>query len=277
MAQAYVVSNLLSGLAASAFTVASGPSDSTRAYLNDGKTNKLFTCTAAGSGNTFSIDLGSAQSVMGLALLNHNLSTFGGTVTAMVQGADDSGFSVNLVTAKALTTLDFTQPKHKDHVFQFSAHTKRYWRIVLTWTGTQTMTVGELFLFAASTQLSRKDVWGASGDGERFNIKTVTSEYLETRGYLLAGPQRQRRLVYQDLTLSEQAELRTWWRAVNGPLTPFLWIESYEAVDTAAAASEQEVIYGKLGLSEFAVSYPDFSRYAPPPLIITALGREKGA
>ena len=60
-------------------------------------------------------------------------------------------------------------------------------------------------------------------------------------------------------------------------MTPFLWIESYEAVSTAAAVTEQDCIFGRLRLPEFEWSWVDYNLTQPPELTIASEGRERGA
>lgn len=277
MAYAWTTTNALAGLSASAFTWASGPSDDTRLYMRDGRMGKQFVCLTANGGNTLYIDLGSATSLKGLALLNHNLASFGGTVSAQVQGADNSGFTVNVVTAKALTTLDFTKPHDKDFVLQFAAVSRRYWRIILTWTGDKVLKVGEVFAYASVTTLTRKDIYGSSGEAREVRVASTESDAMEQRNYLLAGPRRRKTMVFQDLTASERQELEALWDATRGPVTPVLWVLEKNEVSTAASADEQDVIYGRLELTDFAYGFSDYSRYSVPSLILVSLGREVGA
>lgn len=273
---AWTITNALSGLAAGAFTWTSGPADSTRTYMRDGRMGKQFVCSSATGGNTLALDLGSATTLRGLAFLNHNLASFGGTVTALVQAADDSAFSVNLVTAKALTTLDFTKPHDKDFVLQFSAVTKRYWRIVLTWTGAQVLKVGEVFAFASATTLSRRDNY-SSGEGHQYRLATVESDNLETRSYLMAGPRRTRRFVWGDRSEAERAELEAMFYAAKGGLNPVLFILDVNETSTAAAATEQDVMFGKFDADTFDYVFSDYSRNDAPAMVLRNLAREVGA
>jgi len=275
MAYAWTVTNALPATAAS-YVWQSGPSDATRAYLYDRRMGKQFVCTAAASGNTLNIDMGAATSLKGLAFLNHNLASFGGTVTAQVQAATLSDYS-NAADAKAITTLDFTSPHAKDFVLQFPAVSKRYWRIIFTWTGTKALKVGEVFGYASATPLTRKDIYGASGEGHQVRVASVESDNLERRAYLMAGPRRSKRMTFSDLSAAELAELEALFFATKGPVNPVLFILNQNEVSTAAAAADTDVMFAKLDLEDFSYTFPDFSRHAPPALVLLNLAREVGA
>lgn len=274
MPYAYATTNLISAYTNVTFTT--GPADATRAALIDGRMASQFVCTSSSTGLTISVDLGASVAVAGFAMLNHNLYNLGSVVPVAVQAADDAAFTIGVVSPKASTNISRAIPQHKDTVIQFASTTKRYWKIGLTWGVAFQMKLGELIFFS-STQLTRRDVYGPSKDGERMRLATVTTQSLEQRSYLVAGPQRFKRLEYVDLTDSEKGELQTLWRAVQGSTRPFLWIQSYEATSTAAADTEQDCIYGKLDLDEFGSEFVDFGRRGAPALIINSLGREAGA
>lgn len=276
MAYAWTITNALSSLAAADFVWASGPSDATRLYMRDGRMGKQFVCTAAGSGNTLNIDMGAATSLKGWAFLNHNLASFGGTVTCQVQAATLADYS-NAADAKAITTLDFTKPHDKDFVLQFPAVSKRYWRLIFTWTGTKTLKVGEVFAYASATALSRADDYGASGEGHEYRVAQVESDNLEPRAYLLAGPQRSKRMSFTLLSPSERAELEAIFYAAKGPVNPVLFVLSQNEVATAAAADDTDVMFAKVDLTKFDYGVPDFRLFTSPSLVLRNLGREVGA
>lgn len=276
MSYAWTITNALAALPAASFVWQSGPSDDTRLYMRDRRMGKQFACTAASSGNTLNIDMGAATSLKGLAFLNHNLASFGGTVTAQVQAATLSDYS-NAADAKAVTTLDFTQPHDKDFVLQFAAVSKRYWRIIFTWTGSKALKVGEVFAYATATTLNRKDIYGPSGEGHEYRVASVESDNMEERSYLLAGPRRSKRMTFKDQSPSDLAELQALFFATKGPVNPVLFVLSQNEVATAAAADDTDVMFGKLDLREFNFSYPDFRLHDVPELVLRNLAREVGA
>ena len=277
-AHAYAVTNRLSGLAAGSFTWAPA-STTNRAYLNDARMDKqMLVSAAAASGLTLVIDLGSVQSLVGFALLNHNAAVQKTDAAVRVRAADDAAITVNVVTAKAASTLySTTVPKNKDHVLQFASVTKRYWELTFTWTGTVTnFSVGEIFAYSAATQLTRRSIYG-SGESYEAIVTQVQMQYGETRGGFMGGPVRSLDLQWDDLTSSQRDELYAMHTASNFGATPFLWIPSYEAVATAAAVTEQEVIYGRLQSQTFHWAEKDFQLYQPGGFSIRSLGREAGA
>lgn len=277
MGFAYATTNRLTGLAAASFTVSTGagPANDTRLYLNDGQMAAQYTLNSGTTTEAIDIDLGAAQSVSAIAILNHNLAALG-SPTVTVTAADNAGFSVGVVTPKATTTLNTTSPKHKDHVLQFGAVSKRYWRITFTHSLSTSLKIGELFAAASTTQLTRGQI---DGSGEGFKAIGVANEmqYGSVRSLFFAGPVRRRRLRFQDWTEAQKNELLTMWSAVNGPFSPLLWIESYEAVSTAAATAQQECIFGRLRDDDFEWTFTDFLYRQVPELVITSEGRERGA
>lgn len=276
-ANAWVVTNRLTGLAASAFTFSAGANDTTRARLNDGRMSERYVNGASvASGLTCVIDLGSALACTGIALLNTNCAVQKTDAAVRVRAADDSAISVNVVTPKAASTLNTAAMKNKDHVLQFASATKRYWELTFTWTGNVTnFAIGELVMFNAQTQLSRKAIYGKK-EGRDFRVSEVEHYNGGSTSYFEGGPLRTKQLPYSDLTPAQLEELFAILTATNGGATPFLWIESYEATGTAAAVAEQEVIYGKAA-PEFNFSEPDYDLLTPNELVIRSLGREVGA
>lgn len=270
---AYATANKATGLAAAAFTWSTGTTTN-RAYLNDGRMDKTFSVGSSSSGANVIIDLGSAMALTAVAVLNSNIAS-ATAPTLKVEGADDVGMSTNLVVAKAATTLSTTAPRHKDHVLQFASVTKRYWRLTWTWTGSFTLTLGELYL-AVPTALTRASIYGDQ-DREEFITTRFTSYSGWKKGLFLAGPIRGRRLVFDDLSDSERAEVHAIIRATYGGAMPLLWCEKYEASATAAAAAYQDCIFGRVEGAIASSTEFDFSRFSVDPLEIRSEGRGVGA
>lgn len=279
MAHAYATVNKLAGLAAGAFDWSAGLEDSTRTRLNDGRMSSRYVNGNAASGINLIIDLGSAMQLSGFAALNSNCAVQKTDATLKVESADDAAMSVNLATNKAASTLySSAAPRNKDHVLQFALSTaRRYWRLTWTWTGTVTnFSIGELFAFASQTQLSRVYVYGGGGEEE---VKTAQIDF-DTGGqgaYFLGGPVRSLRMPFEDLTESERDELLAMWRATKDAATPILFIPSYEATSTAAAVAQQECVYGRLQLPQFAWTEHDFQLFTSPEIVVRSLGREVGS
>ncbi len=188
----------------------------------------------------------------------------------------DAAITTSVVTAKATTTLNVSAPYSKDHVLQYTSISKRYLEILLSFTGTwANAAIGELWVFNA-TQLARKSIYGG-GEDEEIRFAEVGFYNGGKRSSFLGGPMRSQVLPFSDLSLSERQEQATMWRATRGPVTPFLWIDSYEATATAAAAAEQAVIYGKLEKGVFSYKQHDFALFNPEDMLIRSLSREAGS
>lgn len=284
-AHAYVTTNALAGLTASAYTWSNSYAGSDRALLNDGRLDKRVVVGSPSSSISVVIDLGSAQTLGGFALLNHNLVTSGvGIVTCRIRGADNGAISSNVVVAKTYSTLasylsaNARDPRNKDHVFAFTPVQRRYWQIELAWTGTiSDLAFGEIFAWTGSpTSLARRSVYGSAEQNELL----VTSQRTlsgDTRSSFLAGPVRAKRLSWADFNATELDELRLAAYRAGGPVTPMLWVESLQADALAAASADQECLLARLELGGFDFSQPDFNLYTPPEFLLRSLGREVGA
>lgn len=274
MTFAYATTNLLTGLAASRFTISTGagPANDTRLYLNDGHMDIPYYLTAGTTTEAMKIDLGSAQTVCGWAILNHNISALGGGSIQISHSPDD----ITYTSVKSASTVNTTVPKNKDTVLQFAAVSRRYWKITFTHATSSALQIGELYCFGTSTTLTRGMTDG-SGEGLEIMSVGVQMMYGETRSTFFGGPRRTKRLRWQDFTMANMLELQTMWLAAYGNVNPFLWIESYEAVSTAAAVTEQDCIFGRFTNATFDWSYVDYNLVQPDELMIRAMGREIGA
>lgn len=280
MANAYAVTNLATGIASTAFVFSAGLADTTRARMNDARMDKRYVNGSPVTSLSFTIDLGSAIQTSGIALINHNFGTPALASTVRVRGGTAAAaglVTAGIVTAKAATTLTTSAPYQKDHVFQYTAITKQYLEVLISFTGTATdLSIGEVFVFNSQVQLARKSAYGG---GESEEIRSASVDFYNggSRASFIGGPIRTLRLPYSDLSSSEKDEQMTLWRAVRGPVTPFIWIDSYEATGTAAAAAEQRVLYGKLEIPSYEFTENDYQLYTPGDLMIRSLGREVGA
>lgn len=274
MAHAYATTNLLTALTAtSACTWAAGNA-STRARLNDGYLDRLDGPGSASGGTSIVIDLGSAQNVSVVAILNSNIAS-ATSPTIVVEGADNSGISTNVFSAKAATTPATTAPRQKDHALQFASTSRRYWRITWAWTGTFALTVGEFFM-GVSTALTRTTVWGP-GEAEGYRVTRFETGSGDVRSHFIAGPVRSRTVTFEDLDETERNEVLAMWRASRGGATKTLWLEQQEAVSTAATAAYQDCIFGRFEAENMTWAAPDFGLYAPDSLTIRSLAREVGS
>lgn len=290
MSYAYVVTNALAGLAASAFTMTPAPSDlTTRAYLNDGRMSRQVVGATAATSHTIDVDLGSAQALVGFALLNHNAcgldyASDNYEASVVITATDNADYVTSSVVAKAATSLVpwrnlNVNANNCDHVLQFVVVTKRYWRITIT-TTSGVLKVGELFAFGTAASpvrsLTRGSAYG-SGEGEEVIAVSTQFQSGEQRVVKLGGPVLERRYSWSDFTASQADELRRLWRTTNGPVTPLLWVDAYESVQTAGTAAGMRCIYGRLQTMRFDVTQDDYGVFQPPGFVIRSMGREMGA
>lgn len=278
-AHGYVVDNAMTGVEPNAgFTWSNGASTN-RSYLNDGRIDRRFVVGASvASGISVIIDTFNATTYTGVAVLNSNCAVQKTDATLKVEASALSDFSADVNLVKAASTLySATYPRNKDHVLQFTGFSRRYWRLTWTWTGTVTnFSVGEIFLFTALTTLSRRSIYG-SGEGKK--MWTASEQFMtgERRGLKLGGPQRMLDLQFSDLSESERDELDLMWSRADGNASPLLWVDSYEATAIAAAAAEQNCVFGRLDDDELFFQNPDFGRHQPSGFKVRSAGREAGA
>lgn len=275
MSHGYAVTNALTGLAGSAFTWSSSYA-LTREKLNDTLQDELAMGSASvtTSPQTLAFDLGTATALTAVALLNHNLAISSGTVK--VEGADNSGFSTNLVTAKAATTVATAEPNNKDSVFQFPSVSRRYWRLTFTHSGNKIISIGELMAITSVTTLSRNKAYGW-GETERYAQNRVESRTGHVRATYLSGPVRTKKFKFVDLVgTSERQEILSMWRACRGGLSNLLWIETIDSSASAGSEASQECLWGKLADS-ITWTEPDFGLYDVDGLELVGQGREVGS
>lgn len=271
MSQGYAITNAISGLAATAFTWSSAFTTN-RDRLNDGKGDWLVagSSSAQASGQTLTIDLGSATAIVGVALINHNLAS--GACTVQVSSDDNSGFSSPTVR-KSATTINTSAPYEKDTILQFTSASERYWRLTFAHTGTKIVTLGELLLFTTITTLSRAEVFGR-GEEERYPQNRIESPTGFQRATSLSGVQRVKRLPFKDLRgTSERDELMTMWRATRGGALNLLYIDEIDSNTSAGDAQSQQCLWGKLQAT-MGWTEDDYSVYEPTELVLTGQGRE---
>lgn len=274
MSMGYAITNALSGLAATAFTWSSGYTTG-RSYLNDGRQDEIAVGgTLQASGQTLTVDLGSATAIVGVALLGHNLAS--GSSAVAVSYADDSGFTTGTGTAKSATTINTSAPYNRDSVLQFPSATKRYWRLTFTHSGSKTLQLGELLFFTSITTLSRSPVYG-SGESERYAQNRVETMTGQQRATFLAGPIRTKRLPFKDLrATAERDELMTMWRATKGGVSNLLLIDSIDSSASAGSAVSQQCLWGKLQ-TEMSWTEGDYSLFDVDALVLVGQGREAGS
>lgn len=276
MGFAYATINRLTSLAAAAFTIptGAGPLDNSRLYLNDGRMDRQYNFTGGTTTEVLQIDLGSAKQVSGFAILNHNLAALGGG-DVEVRCDSNPAFPTNTLV-KTASNINITTPNDKDAVLQFANTTARYWRLKFNHVSSSALKLGEVYAMGVTTTLARFMV---DGSGESEEIFSVGTKMLngETRHVIFGGPLRSKTLRWQDWTAADLAELRTMWRATRGPVTPFIFIQSYESTSAAANYEQQECVFGRLMVDTFTWTYTDHLLRQAPEVVIMSLGREAGA
>lgn len=273
MRHAYAVTNLAPTTGTSYTWQGAGNNPANISRLWDGRIDRRFTENLRSGGTYLQIDFGTATALSAIAILNSNIGTVSSTVA--IHAADDAAFTINAVVVKAASLPNQVAPRSKDHVFQFPSVSKRYWRIVFTWTGSFNLSVGEVFCAQLSV-ISRAVVYGNS---HRLMIRRTEFESGsgEKRGHFIGGPIRVRELPFEELSEGALAELRSMWLNSFGGTRPLLWVERYNPTATAAGNDEQDCIFGVLEESDFGWAESDFSILTPTGLTLRSLGREVGA
>ena len=274
MAHAWATTNALAGLAESAFTFTNWTA-SNKSFLNDAAMDGVCSTGAASSSSrSIDIDLGSAQAVVGFALLNHNLASWSATTIGIV-GAASADFVTSPVNAKTATTIAVTAPNDKDTVLQFPSVTKRYWRLNFASGALEALRLGELMVLTSITALSRLKAYG-HGESEEFVSNRAAMRTGNVRASYLAGPIRSKRLPFVDMQgQSQREELMAMWRLAKGDATPLLWVEYVESTSDAATAAGQECLWGRL---QPALSWreTDYTLFDVDALELRSLGRDVG-
>lgn len=274
---AYVSVNLLAGLPdGSLASNASAISENWKSYIKDERLDARLWADAE-DGLTLTVDLGAAKAFDVVGLLNHNLG--GGAVTAKVEAADDAGFTTNLVTAKAASTLTAgTGPWAKDTALTFASVTKRHVRVVLDYAGLRRVELGELVIGEA-TVLSRRLIEEAL-EKETTRSHVQLSDFGDELRWYRDGPVRSLELAFVDLLQAEADELVAMFEAALGGEVPLLFCERYLATADAATDDEQRCLYGQL-LESMGLLVEDYgpqgALISPEGLILTSLPREAGS
>lgn len=273
MSVGYAITNALTGLAASAFGF-SGGALSSLGRLNDGVMDEVVNGnTLQASGQYLTIDLGAATALVGFAILNHNLASGGCTVE--VRGTNDVAWG-SYDVAKAASAINTSAPYQKDTALQFPSLSRRYWRLVVTHSGTKTLSIGEVLAFTAITTLSRSPTYGAAQQ-ERYLLNRSETRTGHVRTTLLGGPLRDMTLPFKDLEgTSQRDELLSMWRATYGGTLNLLWLDYIESTATAASAAGMQCLWGKLQES-LGWSEEDFNLWGVDGLRLVGLGREVGS
>lgn len=243
--------------------------------IRDGRLDELASIET--DSFAFVVDLGSAQAVDVVALLNHSLAMDEATVT--IQAADDITFTTNLVTPKAATALTSGRgPQVKDSALTFASTTKRFWRAVLTFSGAREVRVGELFV-GLTTALTRRLV-EARRDRERVESLVFQSDAGDELRWFRQGPVRSIELALRDLSEAHADELVALCEASVGGEVPILFCERRTTGSAASSDDEQRCVFGRLSESvamELVDHGSEGELYQPAELVLESLVREAGS
>lgn len=275
MAFGYCVQNLCSGLAAADIYISLGtPSDpSTTTRLCDGRLGRVVTSSSTSLLNLV-IDLGSSRAVSVASVLNHNLADLS-VPEVRVLASEDETFATGIVTAKDWTSVSALRASRRDTALVFPAVTKRFWLIQISVSADSLMRIGEVFLGASVTGISRGSAYGS---GE--SVDLATSELVTRSGdrlvATLGGQVFERRYSFADWSASELEELHALWDATSGPTSSLLWIDNVVSSASAGAAADTKCLLGRISGASFAWVQDDFGVYQPPSLVIRSLARGIG-
>jgi hypothetical protein len=283
--EAFATTNALSALAAASYTWSNAYAGSDRAYVNDGKLDRRVVVGSPTTSIDVIIDLGSAVALRGIAILNHNFATLGSGVAVVVRSdsAAGMGTAATVKTSTTLTTSLFSyssrEPRNKDHLLAWGTTTaRRYWQLQFSWTGTITnFSIGELFAYTSITSLTRHSQYGSDDNAEQTLSTEVTTLSGDRRSNFLAGPIRQKRLVWGDMTSTQRDQLLALYREARGNVSNVLWATGYIESGAAASSAEQDCMLGHLGSPDFASPQHDYNLFNPSEFVLTSRGREIGA
>lgn len=281
MAHGYCVANLLSGLASSAVTTTATFIGGSSSYVNDGRLGRTWILTGVLSGAEYIVDivvdLGSARSAQCVGWLNAAGIPFGAALELYCD--TDGTFDPAPYSPKnGSTALATDEVDARDIVLQFPASTAyRWWLMRIKHSAVFTVSIGELFIGGAITSLSRQGAWG-SGEGEEVVAVSSRMQGGDVRVAKFGGPIAERRYSFADWNAAQLAEAKALHRAVDGPVTPLLWIDQVAQTSVASAsASEQRCLFGRVQDARFDWIQDDFGVYQPPGLVIRSSGREMGS
>lgn len=204
----YMAGNELDG---ATITVSTEDATYVKANLYNQRVGKPFKFTGA-SGNIV-VDLGSATSITGMAVLGHNIDA-GATVTLEYNNADAWGAPAG---SEAITIASPNMYK------TFTAHNYRYWRLVVSGAAA-TVKIGE-FVLKSYTELSQNFNWGYRVEDYYGNIRHET-EYGQVWAYNLFNRKTfEISFMVNDTTHDELVALIA---AVEGGANPFVFIDPQE-------------------------------------------------
>lgn len=240
------------------------------AALKDSRRDVMAVVSSATSPLHFNLDLGSAKTLKGIALLNLYATA---ALSVEIFSATASNYS-GATSRFAATALPTTWPDSENVYLRPTQVSERYWRVSLTWSGSAVVSLGELVATSVETTLSRDY---ALGDGETPAVPMT--EFATRSGLLvreaLGGPRRTKRFTFGLLTRAQRIEIQTMWMAGACGSRPVLFVDSLGTAGdvtqlTDVATQPSRCIAGLLEPS-FPWTQSDFRIYSPEELVLTEL------
>lgn len=267
MTSAYVpLANNEAGIITSNKTMGSGGA----AALQDSRRDVLCAIESTTSPLQLNLDLGSAKTLKGLALLNLYATA---ALSVEIFSANASNYS-DATSRFASTALPATWPDSENVYMRPTQVSARYWRIQLTWSGSAEVNLGELVATSVETTLSR-DYGLGDGDAPAVPMTEFTSRSGLLVREALGGPRRNRTFTFSMLTRAQLNEIQKMWFAGAAGSRPILFVDTIgtagdptQLTDTAVQASR--CIAGLLEPS-LPWTQVDFRIYSPSQLTLTEL------
>lgn len=207
--------------------------------LCDGREGPQATGTSQTYGS-LKVDLGSAKAARVVAILNSTILPEGtsdfSAFTVRVRAADNLAMDNGLVTTLATTSFGETDTGRRARNLAFAIpaiYTKRYWDVLISWTGgARILKAGEVW-FGYVTPLSRGLALGLS-ESYRYQVNGQRNPGSYLWQSTLSGPIRDIEVGVDSPSEAEALELRALWRASRGGTQPLLWVPKFDYAAPAA-------------------------------------------
>lgn len=240
------------------------------AALKDSRRDVVATVASTTSPLYLNLDLGSAKTLKGIALLNLYATQ---ALSVEIFSDTTAGFPA-AVSRFAATALPTAWPDSENVYIRPTQVSARYWRVALTWSGSAAVSLGELVATSIETSLTRGYVYG---DSEQTNIPTLE---FESRGGMVTrevtgGPRRTKRFAFSDLTRAQRTELQSMWFAAACGSRPLLFVDALGTAGdvtqlTDTAVQQSRCIAGLLEPS-FGWTESDYRLYDPDGFVLVEL------
>ena len=240
------------------------------AALQDSRRDVVAVVAATTSPLQLNLDLGSAKTIKGIALLNLYATQ---SLSVEIFSATLSNYS-DAVSRFASTALPSTWPDSENIYIRPTQVSAQYWRVTLSWSGSAAVSLGELVATSVETTLTR-----LYGLGNMEDTATPATEFTARGGVLvreaIGGPRRIKRFTFADLSRAQQNEIQKMWFAGACGTRPILFVDKIgTAGDTAQLTDvDEQTSRCTAGLLEPATGWTevDFRLFDKPQLTLTEL------